>query len=287
MQSSFFSVLRCQKCGNMLQQEAGSFLCISCKTTYQRIQGAIDFLKKPPLRPLEDTNQNDFFVYRLKNFFKRYHTLYYILVRIVGPLFIGRKRGKDFAALFPRDALILNLGSGPKIISDAVINIDATPFHGVALLADITCLPIRDSSIDAVICECVLEHVSEPTKVVHEIERILKPGGQVYISVPFIDGYHASPDDYYRWTASGLRHALNNFSEKEFSLAWGPTSGLVIISAYWLGILLSFGSVIVSQMLMLFFLLLFSPLKLLDIIFKYYPASQNIATGFYFIGSKK
>ncbi len=45
-------------------------------------------------------------------------------------------------------------------------------------------LPFRDNSFDAVICMDVLEHIRDDKKVVSEIFRVLKDGGNLVLSVP-------------------------------------------------------------------------------------------------------
>jgi len=47
------------------------------------------------------------------------------------------------------------------------------------ICADISCLPIKDNSIDMVFSICTLEHIPDPQKVLDECIRILKPGGLV------------------------------------------------------------------------------------------------------------
>ena len=50
--------------------------------------------------------------------------------------------------------------------------------------ADATCLPFADASIDKIICSEVLEHIPDYKAVLAEIERILKPGGLLAVTVP-------------------------------------------------------------------------------------------------------
>lgn len=45
-------------------------------------------------------------------------------------------------------------------------------------------LPFPDESIDLIVCSEVLEHLHEYNEAVHEIHRVLKPGGKFYASVP-------------------------------------------------------------------------------------------------------
>ena len=69
------------------------------------------------------------------------------------------------------------------------------------VVADITqCDYIPDNSFDAVYSKSVLEHVSRPWLAGKNIERILKPGGIAYHSVPFSYFYHGAPEDYWRFT---------------------------------------------------------------------------------------
>lgn len=43
---------------------------------------------------------------------------------------------------------------------------------------------------DLIVCNAVLEHVRDPFGCAREIHRILKPGGQAWIEVPFVHPYH-------------------------------------------------------------------------------------------------
>lgn len=49
---------------------------------------------------------------------------------------------------------------------------------------DITALQFDSNSIDAIICQHVLEHIHEDRKVMNELFRVLKPGGWAVISSP-------------------------------------------------------------------------------------------------------
>ena len=65
---------------------------------------------------------------------------------------------------------------------------------------DLLDLPYEDGSIDVFVCNAVLEHVPEPELAIYEMWRSLKPGGQIWIEIPFMQGYHAHPHDYWRVT---------------------------------------------------------------------------------------
>ncbi len=53
-----------------------------------------------------------------------------------------------------------------------------------ALAADAHQLPFEDNSFDLVILSDVLEHVKKPGIVVQEVDRVLRPGGLLYASMP-------------------------------------------------------------------------------------------------------
>ncbi len=68
-------------------------------------------------------------------------------------------------------------------------------------------LPFADRSVDWVLLVAVLEHVEDPRRVLAETMRVLKPGGRVYVAVPFLQMEHAR-EDYWRWTGQGLPRLL-------------------------------------------------------------------------------
>ena len=53
------------------------------------------------------------------------------------------------------------------------------------LTGDACHLPFKDASIDAVIFSEVIEHLEEPRSALKEAARVLKPGGQLVITVPY------------------------------------------------------------------------------------------------------
>ncbi|MDZ7785348.1 MAG: class I SAM-dependent methyltransferase [Halioglobus sp.] len=72
---------------------------------------------------------------------------------------------------------------------------------------------VENDSVDFVTSASVLEHVTYPQQVVKEIHRILKPGGIVYINVPFIFPFHADPGDFYRFTHKGIDILCEDFEK--------------------------------------------------------------------------
>jgi SAM-dependent methyltransferase len=76
------------------------------------------------------------------------------------------------------------------------------------VFADGALLPIADASIDTVLLLEVLEHVRDASAVLASIARVLKPGGVLLLSVPFLYPLHDAPHDYRRYTAPGLADAI-------------------------------------------------------------------------------
>lgn len=57
----------------------------------------------------------------------------------------------------------------------------------------------------------VLEHVKNPFNAIKEIQRVLKPGGIIIGSTPFVFPIHDEPHDFYRYTKYGLRNLFKDF----------------------------------------------------------------------------
>jgi SAM-dependent methyltransferase len=68
--------------------------------------------------------------------------------------------------------------------------------------------PFENASFDSVLCNEVLEHVFNPDEFIREIARILKPGGKILLTVPFVWDEHEQPFDYARYSSFGLRALL-------------------------------------------------------------------------------
>lgn len=73
------------------------------------------------------------------------------------------------------------------------------------VVADLHDLPLDDESFDFVLCTEVLEHVSEPERVVAEFSRVLRPGGRLLLTTPFVIELHEEPFDFFRYTPHALR----------------------------------------------------------------------------------
>jgi SAM-dependent methyltransferase len=70
---------------------------------------------------------------------------------------------------------------------------------------DGTRLPFENDSFDTILMTEVLEHLFDPYVVMAELNRVLRPGGKLLLTTPFIWELHESPYDYARYTTFGIR----------------------------------------------------------------------------------
>ena len=99
------------------------------------------------------------------------------LTEAVTPLF------KTIAERYPQS-------TGSEYAPDAPLGADLDLPSGPARIEDVTRLTFPDRSFEAVLSFDVLEHVPDFKNALHEFYRVLAPGGQALISVPFTFDEH-------------------------------------------------------------------------------------------------
>lgn len=67
-------------------------------------------------------------------------------------------------------------------------------------------IPLEDAYADTILFSAVLEHLEEPERALREAHRLLRPGGHVIATAPFIWPVHEAPRDFFRYSPYGLRH---------------------------------------------------------------------------------
>lgn len=211
-------------------------------------------------------------------------TLPGILYFLPKPTVVPRPQIPRTLDMLPPDARILDVGAGGRRITPRVITLDAFAVPGVDIVGDIHAMPLETNSFDCVVCTGTLEHVQDPWQAIREIYRVLKPGGIVHIDVPFIQGFHADPSDYWRFTREGLRLLCKSFEELEAGVHIGPTCGLVWVAREWADSCSS--NRIVSNLLLTMVALLTAPFKYLDYLLINSPKSHRVASAVFFRGRK-
>jgi SAM-dependent methyltransferase len=129
----------------------------------------------------------------------------------------------------PIEGIKLFIGGAGGEIPAGFLNVDLVAFPGVDLTANVEALPFADGSVAAIYCDAVLEHVSNPTRAVAEMLRVLRPGGYLHVAVPFCHPFHAYPNDYTRWSLEGLRELLREFHVLDAGMRTGPTATLLAV----------------------------------------------------------
>ncbi len=71
--------------------------------------------------------------------------------------------------------------------------------------------PFQDKEFDNIIINQVFEHVFNPDDFLKEVNRVLKPGGVLLMTVPFVWDEHEQPYDYARYSSFGVRSILEKY----------------------------------------------------------------------------
>jgi UDP-GlcNAc:undecaprenyl-phosphate GlcNAc-1-phosphate transferase len=113
--------------------------------------------------------------------------------------------------------LLVDLGCGhkpyanlfsPKV--DRYVGVDLNrgryPEGSIDVVSDLAALAVGTAKADTILSNQTLEHIPEPSQMIAEVSRVLKPGGVAIITAPHIWGVHEEPHDYFRFTPFGLRH---------------------------------------------------------------------------------
>ncbi|WP_440915631.1 class I SAM-dependent methyltransferase [Candidatus Pelagibacter sp.] len=95
-------------------------------------------------------------------------------------------------------------------------------------------LPFEDEKFDVIVCTEVLDDVEDIELVTHELRRVLKKDGKIFITMPFIFGEHDTPYDFRRFTSFGIKKFFEkqNFNIVEYKkLLQGKNTVIQIISS--------------------------------------------------------
>jgi SAM-dependent methyltransferase len=147
---------------------------------------------------------------------------------------------EHFSPLIKGRTIDLGCGSSPfkediLKLADEYIGVDwGNTQHdktNVNITADLTQkFPFENHYADTLLSFQTLEHLTEPDFFLSECSRILKPGGTLIITVPFMWHVHEAPYDFFRYTRHGLEYLLkkNGFTKIKIQETTGFWQMLVL-----------------------------------------------------------
>jgi SAM-dependent methyltransferase len=120
------------------------------------------------------------------------------------------------AAQSSPDKLFLDVGAGFKYhCFENVVNLEIVDYPSTDVLGVGEQLPFLENSFDGVFSSVVLEHVKDPFSCARELTRVLKPGGELLCSAPFLQPRHGYPNHYYNMTSEGLANLFPELTIRE------------------------------------------------------------------------
>ena len=148
---------------------------------------------------------------------------------------------QEHAAAGERGYRVLDVGCGPKPYypffaerASEYVGVDVVENPAAELRGPVEDLPVEDASFDLVLCTQVLEHCDDPSQAIRELRRVTAPGGRVLASTHGTQVYHPSPQDYWRWTHTGLARLFEQHADWE-SVRVAPGAGTATTLAMLLG----------------------------------------------------
>lgn len=145
---------------------------------------------------------------------------------------ITRERLHAWLAPYATEERILDIGAG-TIDKDPLFPNRFTIDHDASckpdLVADVHNLPFSDNEFQTILCREVLEHCIDPAKAVHEMMRVLKPGGTLLLTTRFLFPLHEAPHDYWRFTKYGLQHLFSDWKILEIKEETQPFSCMGVL----------------------------------------------------------
>ena len=163
---------------------------------------------------------------RAKSFFRRFFEEYrsYLIL-------LSKQRSREglygflreHYAQIPFGAEVLTVGAGGEINdllmaystakSFRVVSLDIDQNRDPDVVGDICATSLGPSRFDVVVLCEVIEHLKSPEQGLANIHQMLKPGGKLILSAPFVFPIHDQPHDYFRFTRFGLEMLLESFRD--------------------------------------------------------------------------
>lgn len=276
MNNQLNNILVCPKC----REELNELKCLECGKQYEERDGVPIFIDDVEIGAVLQHQRKPNLLKRVLRFLKPpHHSVYFKNLRS------SHEEGpelEEFLANFSNDDVVINVGSLSQKIK-GVYNLDISYYPNIDIVADAHTMPFKNDSLDGVIIKNVFEHLKDPAKVREELKRVVKPGGRIYAKVPFMQPFHAVPDDYQRYSINGLHEFFKDFDILEEGISVGPSSALAWFLREYLAILFSFNSEKAYKLWRGFFSYFTAPMKYFDVFFRKRKEAHRLASAFYLI----
>lgn len=192
------------------------------------------------------------------------------------------------------DILLLGENTPPHKFNfgpNKITQVDLKPLEFVDIVVDAEEMSQHLTQQYDYVASCsMLEHTPHPWKVIEQIHAVLKPGGIVYISIPWLYPLHGEPHDYYRFSLAALKTLIkdNGFEELESGSEHSPHAALYRFLQAYFSEVLSFNNDYAYQLLLYFFTWILYPLGLVERFFclgarSFYRADSQL----YIVGRKR
>ena len=127
---------------------------------------------------------------------------------------------------------VVDLGCGPpskrapvrdEAGAENYLGIDYDIENKPDLAADVAHMPFADGALDLARSFSLFEHTYNYKESIDDVYRVLRPGGSLFIQVPFLLEFHGFPSDYYRFSHVALQRILEDagFKMVDYDIEWG------------------------------------------------------------------
>lgn len=199
MRSGLVEILCCPSCNNSLQDSREDLECSQCNVKIPIIDGIPRFYQTTTEKIIEFDETT---------------------IRNLSHWTSWRRKNYDFfqnnLKNIKYDSTLLDIGAGGSPFAKLLepfqtYKVDFKPYKGIDFLTDLNQLiPVVDGTFDVILMSNLLEHIPEPLTLLRESHRILKQGGVLLVTVPFLIKIHQAPYDFLRYTEFMLNRLFPN-----------------------------------------------------------------------------
>lgn len=136
---------------------------------------------------------------------------------------------------------VLDVGCGAKPYRDwfgpvtAYVGLDVVDGPEVDVVVDPhEPWPLADATFDVLLASQVLEHVADLPLTLGEMTRVVRPGGTMVVSFPFLYNEHGAPFDFQRFTAHRAARLFPQWDVVQLERQGGVGSTLTILLLNWI-----------------------------------------------------